>query len=72
MDNIWTAQLDNRYDCKVTRKDQSTGVLTVIDTNTGNELINEEVVLSYDALFGPDIMDINSWEGRILEVIDAI
>lgn len=70
MTNIWEAELDNRYACKVTRTDNSTGVLSVIDNNTGNELLNETVTLSYDALFGPDILDIMEWENRIIAVID--
>ena len=71
MKPIWEAELDNQYSCKVTRTDNSTGVLSVIDNNTGNELLNETVNLSYDALFGPDILDIMEWENRIIAVIDG-
>jgi|688.fasta_scaffold39153_2 hypothetical protein len=71
MKPIWEAELDNQYACKVTRTDQSTGVLSVIDRETGNELLNESVILSYGAQFGADYADIMEWEERILGVIDG-
>ena len=70
MKPIWEAELDNQYACKVTRTDQSTGVLSVIDNNTGNELLNESVILSYGAIFGADYADIMEWQDRIIAVID--
>ncbi len=72
MTNIWEAELDNRYACKVTRTDNSTGVLSVIDNNTGNELLNESVILSYDAIFGADYADIMEWENKILDYFEQI
>lgn len=68
---IWEAELDNQYACKVTRTDNSTGVLSVIDNNTGNELLNQTVILSYDAQFGPDYSDIGYWEELIIGVVDS-
>ncbi len=71
MKPIWEAELDNQYACKVTRTDNSTGVLSVIDNNTGNELLNQTVILSYDAQFGPDYADIGYWEELIIGVVDS-
>lgn len=69
---IWEAELDNRYACKVTRTDNSTGVLSVIDNTNGNELLNESVILSYDAIFGADLVDIIEWENKILDYFEQI
>ncbi len=69
---IWEADLDNRYDCKVTRVGDYTGILTVEDRTTGNTLLSEEVELSYGAQFGADMADIGYWEERIIGIIDGI
>lgn len=71
-DTIWEAELDNKYDCKVTRVDEYTGVLSVIDIETGNKLLEENVTLAYGAQFGADMVDIMEWEDRIIEIIDGI
>ena len=68
---IWEAELDNRYSCKVTREGQYTGILTVLDTVTGNTLMSEEVELSYGAMFGADMADIGYWEEKIIGIIDG-
>ena len=67
---IWEAELDQKYDCKVIRNTEYLGQLTVIDIETGNKLLDEEVTLAYGARFGADIGDIDYWEAKILEVID--
>ena len=67
---IWESELDNKYNCKVIRKTEYLGQLTVIDIETGNKLLDEEVTLAFGARFGVDISDISYWENRIIEVID--
>lgn len=69
-DTIWESELDNKYDCKVIRNTEYLGQLTVIDIETGNKLLDEQVSLAFGARFGVDISDINYWEAKILEVID--
>jgi hypothetical protein len=66
---VWEAQLDEVYDCKVTRIDEYKGKLTVID-QFDRVLLEEEVGLMYGAMFGPDIADVSHWEDKCVEVID--
>lgn len=67
--DIWEAQLDERYDCRVVHIGEYRGRLTVTDTVDGTELLNEEVGLMYDAQFGPDISDIALWEDKCVAVV---
>lgn len=69
MDELWKARLDDRYDCTVFRKAEYTGILTVTDSD-GTILLNEDVPLSFGAVFGVDTLDIQDWQARILEVVD--
>jgi|LakMenEpi13Jul12_1017406.scaffolds.fasta_scaffold38822_1 hypothetical protein len=73
---IWKAELDSedgvhKYDCKVVRIRDYVGQLTVIDIDTKEKIIDEEVDLTYNAIVGADIMDISLWEEKILSVIDG-
>lgn len=68
---VWESILDNRYRCVVTQTGDWTGRLTVTDTETGEELLAEEVGLSYRALFGPDTADVRRWQDRAVEVVDS-
>jgi|694.fasta_scaffold16024_2 hypothetical protein len=72
MKPIWEAELDNRYACKVTRVHEYAGLLTVIDTTNGNKLLEEEVTLSFAAIFGADYADIMEWENKILDYFEQI
>lgn len=67
---IWESNLDNRYDCKVTRNLEYTGQLKVLDTETNQVLLDEEVFLSHGAFFGPDALDIQDWRDKIIAVVD--
>ncbi len=71
MENIWGAQLDNRYDCKVTRINEAHGLLTVVDTTNQKVLLSNEVTLSYGAQFGPDVDDVEDWETRCVHAVDG-
>lgn len=68
---IWESQLDEIYDCKVTRIDEYKGKLTMTD-QFDRVLFDEEVVLMYGARFGPDISDVALWQNRCVEVIDNL
>lgn len=68
-DIVWEAKADHRFECKVIRKDDYTGVLTVVDSTDNKTLLTENVDLSYSALFGPDIADVHLWENMCMTVI---
>ena len=69
MDIIWESTVDEKFHCSVTRIDEYSGRLVVKDTN--NQLfLDQEVGLSYSAIFGPDISDVLDWQNLCLEAID--
>ena len=68
---VWESNLDNRYDCKVTRNSEYSGQLKVLDTETNQDLLDEEVFLSYGAFFGPDAADVSDWRDKIITVVDG-
>jgi len=70
---VWHSMLDGHYDVRVTRtEDTHLGLLTITDTRDGQVLLEETVPLSYGAMFGPDIFDVQAWQERSLAVIDAL
>ena len=56
------------YTLKVVRKGDRTGHLTI--TFKGDILHQEDVSLSYGAVFGPDVMDIGAWGHIACEFVD--
>lgn len=46
------------------------GALTVTVTKTEQVLLEEKVVLSYEARFGPDVADVQDWQNQAITVID--
>jgi hypothetical protein len=68
---VWESNLDNRYDCKVTRNSEYSGQLKVLDTETNQVLLDEEVRLSYGDAFGPDVADVADWRDKIVKVVDG-
>ena len=69
---VWQSMLDGHYDVRVTRtEDTHLGQLTITDTRDGQVLLEETVPLSYGAMFGPDILDVQAWQERGIAVIDA-
>lgn len=71
---VWSAVLDDIYECKVHRSDDNTGVLSIRrkGKSTGTLLWETGVNLSYGAAFGPDIFDVNEWEAMCLNFVDNI
>ena len=70
MSIIWESQLDNIFDCKVTRISDRTGQLTVRENITGQLLLDKEVGLSYGAHFGPDVADVGLWQELCVNAVD--
>ena len=70
MEYIWTADLDNKYKCTVTRINKRGGNLRVVENATGRELLNQDVGLLYGAQFGPDIEDVEKWQSICVAVVD--
>lgn len=67
---VWTATVDGRYECRVLRTESYRGELLVRDKATGEERTIKPVTLSFDALFGPDVMDVADWQDAALTFID--
>lgn len=72
MEKIWQAQLDNRYDCAVTRINESHGLLTVTDAENKTTVLENEVTLAYGARFGPDVDDVADWQERCVQAVDGL
>lgn len=66
---VWYAELDARYECEVTRVSPYVGRLTVTD-EYGDCVVDHEVELSHDAIFGPDYGDVEHWRQLILAEIE--
>jgi len=69
---IWTATLDERYECNVTRNSHYSGQLKVFDNQEKKYLYDEEVRLSYGATFGPDAIDVVEWQDKVVEIVDGL
>jgi hypothetical protein len=70
MEIIWGSGFDDQYDCKVERLTESRGRLTI--TVGEDEIYQEEVNLSYGAIFGPDVEDVYTWQTKIAYFIDNV
>jgi hypothetical protein len=69
---IWSNILDERYECKVSRNSHYSGQLTIFDNQLKKFLYDEEVRLSFGATFGPDALDVNEWQDKIIEIVDGV
>lgn len=67
---VWEGILDDRYRVTVTRTAPDQGQLKIVDTKDDTCLHEEEVSLSYDAIFGPDVADVARWQEIAVEVVD--
>jgi len=65
---VWSSTLDGRYAIKVTRLAPYRGELTITEGTT--VLHREPVGLSFDALFGPDVADVASWQEIAIKFVD--
>ncbi len=69
MEYIWSAELDNKYQCSVVRINKRGGNLRVVESATGRELLNQDVGLMYGAQFGPDVEDVEKWQSICIAVV---
>ena len=69
VDVVWEAKLDDLYECRVVRGEPYAGVLTI--TEGGKVLHRQDVALSYNAQFGPDVADVAEWQDICVGVIDG-
>lgn len=68
---VWEDTVDGgEFTVSVTRNSSYKGQLRVRVAATGEVLLDEEVGLAYQAIFGPDMADVEDWEERGIEVID--
>jgi len=70
---IWWANLDNKYSILVFRTERYKGTVHlyegVLDKNK-IELRSKKVILSHDAIFGPDANDIEQWKAWGINIVD--
>jgi len=67
---VWTSMLDGKYTIKVTRTTPHNAELTIEEDM--NILHREPVALSFDALFGPDVADVASWQDIAIQFVDNL
>ncbi len=68
--DVWATCIDETYICAVTRIRENVGILTIQNQETKEILDEQEVHISYNAMFGPDAFDISTWVETCLNVID--
>jgi hypothetical protein len=69
---VWRSRVDKRYQVEVQRIDERNGHLCIFDRDDNDRLIfEEEVGLSYGAIFGADADDVFIWGKIVLQAIDA-
>ncbi len=68
-DVVWSSMLDHRYRVTVTRTASYQGELTIAEDEV--VLHKQTVGLMYNALFGPDIDDVRSWQELAVNFIDS-
>ena len=56
---------------RVVRTEPYKGRLVVTRLSDGTEILNDEVGIVYDAVFGPDAADVGQWVEQALAAIDA-
>lgn len=71
MSRVWESRLDGKYDVFVDRI-VNEGVLKIVNIETKEVLHTEPVMLSYGAIFGPDIDDVQDWADKAIAVVDNL
>jgi hypothetical protein len=68
---VWEGTVDDQtWEVKVVRVSDYRGTLTVTRISDQKEILREEVGLAYQAIFGPDVDDLNMWQVMSIEAID--
>jgi hypothetical protein len=68
-DLVWYSVLDQTYVVTVTRIDEYQATYEIADA-VGTPLVTDMVGLSYGALFGPDVSDVDEWQQRAVAFAD--
>ena len=69
-DAVWSSSLDDRYTVTVTRTGPYRGEFVIRE---GDKLLHRESVgLAYNALFGPDVDDVQRWQQLAIEFVDKL
>ena len=72
-DVVWWGRLDRRYQIEIHRKGERVGQMLIWDHDDNDRFMHEEeVVLAYAAIFGPDILDVIDWQNKATEIIDKL
>ena len=67
---VWSSTLDGRYTINVMRTGPYRAELAIAEG--ANVLHREPVGLSFDALFGPDVADVASWQEIATTFVDNL
>ena len=65
---IWKSKVDKKFDVWVERVAPYEGELVI--SEDGKMLTVQQVTITYDAKFGPDINDVRDWERVCIDFID--
>ena len=67
---VWSSMLDEKFIVKVIRIAPYRGELTIASGDTIHH--REPVSLAYNALFGPDVDDVASWQESALAFVGKL
>lgn len=71
-DVVWTATVDqNSWRVDVVRTGNYEANLEIYRVSDESLVHSEPVGLMFQAMFGPDVADVASWQERAIEVIDS-
>lgn len=69
---VWSGTLDKKFEVIVYRKRPYKGYLIVKDIHDNQVIHRQDVTINYDAQYGPDINDIDTWQGIAMKVADKV
>jgi hypothetical protein len=74
---VWWSRLDERWQIEVHRNSPTppsyVGMLHIFDHNNGDKLVHSEPVgLSFEAIWGPDVADVQQWQERAIDFVDNL
>lgn len=69
---VWSGTLDKKYEVIVYRKRAYCGYLIVKDIHDNQVIHRQDVTINFDAQYGPDVGDIDTWQRIATEVVDKV
>ena len=70
---VWRSKLDDKFLIEVHRTDNYSGTLYIFDHDKNDlGIASWDVMLSYGAMFGPDVADVEEWQKGVAVFIDTI